>query len=465
MKERSYLAIDLKSFYASVECVERGLDPLTARLVVADPERTDKTICLAVTPALKAYGIPGRCRLFELEERVREIRRTTGERVTYIVAPPQMRHYVDVSRTINGIYQKYVSADDMHVYSIDEVFIDVTDYLYYSRMTARRFASEVVRDVLASTGITATVGIGTNLYLAKIAMDIVAKHAPPDADGVRIAELDEAGYRALLWDHTPLTDFWRIGHGTQRRLESHGMFTMGDVARTSLCNEDRLYKLFGVDAEILIDHAWGYEPCTVADIKSYVPSAHSISSGQVLPRAYTFDECRTVLCEMTDAMALELVDRGLSTDLLTLDIGYEKAPIGYGGATVTDRYGRIVPKPAHGSANLGTHTSSSRRITDAVLGIYERVADRDLPVRRINIAACGVLASSCEQFDIFTDPNALLRERDMQRAMIEIRKKYGKNAVLRGVSLESCATAIERNGQIGGHGAERRRGRSKLQYE
>lgn len=465
MKERSYLAIDLKSFYASVECVERGLDPLRANLVVADPERTNKTICLAVSPALKAYGIPGRCRLFELEEKLGAIRRTTGRDIKYIIAPPQMRHYVETSELINSIYKKYVSEDDMHVYSIDEVFIDITDYLYYRRMTPREFAIMIVRDVLSTTGITSTVGIGTNLYLAKIAMDIVAKHMGADADGVRIAELDEAGYRELLWDHRPITDFWRIGKGARDRLERHGMFTMGDIARTSIHNEDRLYKLFGVDAEILIDHAWGYEPCTIADIKSYVPAARSLSSGQVLPHPYTFERCRIIIREMADALALDLYSRGLSTDLLTLDVGFDKAPDGYSGAVSTDAYGRTVPSPVHGSANLGTHTSSAKRIAEAFLSIYDRIVPHELLIKRVTTDACGVLASKCEQCDMFSEPGALEREERMLDAMLSIRNKYGKNAILRGTSYKDGATAIERNGQIGGHSAERRTERTRLLYE
>lgn len=467
MSARAYVAIDLKSFYASVECIERGLDPLTAKLVVADPERTNKTICLAVTPALKAYGLSGRCRLFEVEEKLREVRRTTGENVRYIIAPPQMRHYLDASSRIHRIYQKYVSRDDIHVYSIDEVFMDVTDYLRYSRMSVREFTKTIILDVLSSTGITATAGIGTNLYLAKIAMDIVSKHIAPDGDGVRIAELDEIKYRYLLWDHRPLTDFWRIGHGTAGRLERHGIFTMGDIARTSLQNEERLYKLFGIDAEILIDHAWGYEPCTIADIKAYRPSAHSISSGQVLPHPYTADKGRIVVREMTDSLALDLVSKGLMTDTLTLDVGYDRVGVGvdYNGELHTDRYGRAVPKSAHGTANLGTHTSSARRISDAVISLYDRITDERLQIKRFTVAACNVLAADCEQCDIFSDPAALEREHQMQRAMLNIRKRYGKNAILRCTSLEDGATAIERNGQIGGHGAERRRDKTRLRYE
>lgn len=467
MPSSSYVAIDLKSFYASVECIERGLDPLTAKLVVADPERTNKTICLAVTPALKAYGISGRCRLFELEEKLREIRRATGENVRYIIAPPQMQHYIDVSSRIHGIYQKYVSRDDIHVYSIDEVFIDMTDYLRYSRMSARDFTKTIILDVLASTGITATAGIGTNLYLAKIAMDIVSKHIEPDCDGVRIAELDEMNYRYLLWDHRPLTDFWRVGHGTAVRLERHGILTMGDVARTSIHNAERLYNMFGVDAELLIDHAWGYEPCTISDIKSYRPETHSISSGQVLPHPYDFEKGRIVVREMTDSLALELVGKGLSTDTLTLDIGYDRigGDVKYNGELHTDRYGRTVPKPEHGTASLGTHTSSSRRISAAMISLYDRITAKHLLIKRFTLAACNVLAADCEQCDIFTAPAALEREHQIQCAMLDIRKRYGKNAILRCTSLEEGATAIERNGQIGGHGAERRRDKTRLQYE
>ncbi len=463
--ERTYIAIDLKSFYASVECVERGLDPLRAKLVVADAERTNKTICLAVTPALKSYGIPGRCRLFEVESRVREIERETGERLSYITAPPQMSHYIDASVEIYGIYLKYVSPDDIHAYSIDEVFIDATDYLRLYKKTAREFAALLIHDVLRSTGITAAAGIGSNMYLAKVAMDIVAKHVPADRDGVRIAELDEAGYRRTLWDHTPITDFWQVGPGISSRLERCGIRTMGELARASVHNEERLYSMFGINAELLIDHAWGYESCTMRDIKSYRPSTSSLSSGQVLPCPYPYEKFTIVLREMTDALALELFGRGLSTDTLTLDVGYDKAGASAGIATRADRYGREVPLPAHGTASLGTHTSSRRRLTDAMMALCRRITDERLPVRRVTVTACNVLAAACEQYELFTDPAAMERERNIQHAMLAIRRRFGKNAILHGTSLEDGATAIERNRQIGGHASARRDGKTRLRYE
>ncbi len=455
---RTYIAIDLKSFYASVECVERGLDPLKTNLVVADASRTSGTICLAVSPSLKAYGIPGRCRLFELEERLREVRRETGVTVPYITAPPQMSHYIDASASIYAIYLKYVSPDDIHAYSIDEVFIDATAYLGMYKKTPREFAELLIREVFASTGITATAGIGENLYLAKVAMDIVAKHAPPDAHGARIAELDCAGYRKTLWDHRPITDFWQVGGGTAARLGKCGIYTMGDLARASVNGSDAIYAMFGINAELLIDHAWGYETCTMRDIKTYRPETRSMSSGQVLPCPYPYEKFTTVLREMTDSLSLELFGHGLSTDVLTLDVGYDKlgAATFPGVPASEDRYGRRVPLPVHGTANLGTHTSSCRRITDAVLSLCRRITDERLPVRRVTVTACNVLPSCCEQLDIFTDPEKDEKERAMQRAMLDIRKKFGKNAILHGTSLKSGATAIERNGQIGGHMAERR---------
>lgn len=501
--EKTYVAIDLKSFYASVECVERDLDPLTTNLVVADPSRTEKTICLAVSPSLKAYGIPGRARLFEVVQRVGEVnaqrkmkapgRTFSGKsssayalskdpslELDYIVAPPRMAHYMEHSARIYEIYLKYVAPEDIHVYSIDEVFIDATPYLKTYGVDGKGFARMLIRDVLDSTGITATAGIGTNLYLCKVAMDIVAKHVEPDSAGVRIAQLDEMSYRRLLWDHRPLTDFWRVGRGYARKLEQNGMYTMGDVARCSLGKpgeffcEDLLYKLFGVNAELLIDHAWGYEPCTIAHIKAYKPTTNSVSSGQVLTHPYTFEKTRLIVKEMAELLALDLVEKGLTTNQLTLTIGYDIENLTdpeirgrYHGPVATDHYGRKIPKHAHGTANLPRRMSSSRRITEAILEIFDRVADPDLLARRLNITA-NFLASEkeqgsaegFEQMDLFADTAAreredaeLERENRRQKAMLEIKRKYGKNAILRGMNLEKDATTVERNSQIGGHKA------------
>lgn len=503
MGERSYIAIDLKSFYASVECAELGVDPMTTNLVVADASRTEKTICLAVSPSLKAYGIPGRPRLFEVVERVREInaerrRRAPGGVLTgsssdarelkrnpslaldYLVAPPQMGKYVTCSLGIYNIYLRYIAPEDIQAYSIDEVFIDATPYLSTYKMTPRQLAMRMIRDVLDEIGITATVGIGTNLYLAKIAMDIVAKHMPPDADGVRIAELDEQSYRRTLWTHWPLTDFWRIGPGTARRLASRGMYTMGDIARCSLGgardlhNEDLLYQLFGVGAELLIDHAWGWEPCGMADIKAYRPETSSISSGQVLSGPTDYETAKLIVREMTDLLSYDLIDRGAVTDQITLYIGYDVENLNdptrraaYRGAVTTDHYGRSVPKSAHGMKNLSEPTASAKRLLEAMTELYERIADQTLLIRRINLSA-GHLVSElqaeaerpCEQLDLFADPSeheaerqTLEREKRMQKAILGIRKRYGKNAILKGMNLLDGATAIERNGQIGGHKA------------
>jgi DNA polymerase V len=505
--EKTYLAIDLKSFYASVECRERGLDPLTTNLVVADESRTEKTICLAVSPSLKSYGISGRARLFEVVQRVKEVnaerlRRAPGHafregsvhnpdlrdpslRLDYIVAPPQMGRYMEVSTQIYQIYLKYVAPEDIHVYSIDEVFMDVTDYLRTSGKTAHDFAMEIIRDVLRTTGITATAGIGTNLYLCKVAMDIVAKHIKPDRDGVRIASLDEMSYRRLLWTHRPLTDFWRVGKGYARKLEANGLFTMGDVARCSLGgkgafhNEDLLYKLFGVNAELLIDHAWGWEPCTIAEIKAYRPESNSIGSGQVLQQPYDFEKDKLIVREMTDLLVLDLVEKRLVTDQIVLTVNYDienlKEPERakrYKGEITTDYYGRRVPKHAHGSANLGRKTSSTKVIMDAMMDLYDRIVDPDLLVRRVNVVAGRVMdegtvpkeESGFEQMDLFTDhaaekerrqreENRLKRERKLQETVLQMKKKYGKNAILKGMNLEEGATAMERNRQIGGHKA------------
>lgn len=504
--ERSYIAIDLKSFYASVECVERGLDPLTTNLVVADSSRTEKTICLAVSPSLKTYGIGGRARLFEVVQRIEQVntqrkykapRRTfTGKSynapelnsnpslaVDYIVAPPQMARYMEVSTNIYQIYLKYISPEDIHVYSIDEVFIDATAYLKTYGLTARELAVKMIRDVLKNTGITATAGIGTNMYLAKIAMDIVAKKMPADNDGVRIAELDEMSYRRQLWNHRPLTSFWRVGHGYASKLEEKGLFTMGDIARCSLggkydyYNEDLLYKLFGVNAELLIDHAWGWEPCTIEDIKSYKPENNSISSGQVLQCPYDFEKGKLIVREMTDLLTLDLVDKGLVTDQIVLTVGYDIENLTdtfkrmqYNGQITTDHYGRQVPKSAHGSINLGQHTSSTKIITEKVMELYDRIVDPQLTVRRMYVVANHVIDENNieehppEQLDFYTDYEALeiqkteekerlFRERNMQKSLLRIKKKYGKNAVLKGMNLEEGATTVERNGQVGGHRA------------
>jgi len=454
--DHSYIAIDLKSFYASVECIDRGLNPLTTNLVVADPSRTEKTICLAVSPSLKAYGIPGRARLFEVQQKLKEIKKRTGKEVEYIIAPPRMARYIDVSADIYAIYLKYISPEDIHVYSIDECFMDVTNYLKLYNMSAKELAAKIIHDVLDNTGITAAAGIGSNLYLCKIAMDIVAKHVEADASGVRIAELDEMTYRRLLWDHRPLTDFWRIGSGIAKRLEDNGMYTMGDIARVSIYNEDLLYKLFGIDAEILIDHAWGYEPCTMKDIKSYKPSTNSISSGQVLHHPYDYNKARLVVKEMTELLVLELVDKQVVTDSITLTIGYDRSNVEegrYKGELVIDRYDRAIPKSAHGTANLGVTSNSTSKIMSAVLELYDRIADKNLLVRRINISANNLVEEKYMQFDLFTDPNKLAKERKMQEAMLSIKKKFGKNAILKGMNLEEGATTRERNNQIGGHKA------------
>lgn len=493
--EKTYIAIDLKSFYASVECAARGLDPLDTHLVVADSTRTEKTICLAVSPSLKEYGIPGRARLFEVVERMREVNRERKQKsplraftgksyvkseltadpfleADYIVAPPQMARYEKVSASIFNIYQQYVAPEDIHVYSIDEVFIDVTGYLNLYKLTAHELTVKMIRDVLKQTGITASAGIGTNLYLAKVAMDIVAKHAPADADGVRIAELNEESYRRLLWDHRPLTDFWRVGRGYARRLEAHGLFTMGDVARCSLENEDLLYNLFGVNAELLIDHAWGFEPCTIADIKAYRPAENSLSSGQVLQYAYTAEKGKLIVKEMTDLLVLDLVSKRLKTRRIGLYVGYDienlKDGKPYRGEIVTDNYGRRVPKPATGSENLRGYTSSTKEIMEAVSRLYDRIVDKNLLVRRMNVVAVDVLPEdgvpedTPKQLDLFTDyekeeerekerAKELGKERRMQEAALSVQNKFGKNALLKGMNLEEGATTRERNGQIGGH--------------
>lgn len=475
-KARTYIAIDLKSFYASVECAERGLDALTTNLVVADESRTDKTICLAVSPSLKAYGIPGRGRLFEVKQMVRQVNAERGRKarltgkswddaavqadphlaVDFLVAVPRMALYMEVSAKIYEVYLKYVSSEDIHVYSIDEVFIDATDYLPLYGLTAHELTRRMIQDVLDTTHITATAGIAPNLYLAKVAMDIEAKHSPADKDGVRIAELDEATYRHKYWTHRPLTDFWRVGRGIAARLEKNGMYTMGDVARCSLRSEEVLYRLFGVNAELLIDHAWGWEPCTMAAIKAYRPSANSLSSGQVLSAPYSFEKGRVIVREMTDALVLDLVEKKLVTDQMVLHIGYDMESLSadYHGDVEADWYGRDVPKPAHGSVNLGRQTSSTTLIADAVMDLYDRIVDRRLFIRRVYVVANHVIDESKVegiQLDLFEEPVDTERERSRQEAILAIRRKFGKNAILTGIDFEEGATARERNNQIGGH--------------
>lgn len=497
MGERTYIAIDLKSFYASVECHERGLDPMDTNLVVADESRTDKTICLAVSPALKAYGIPGRCRLFEVRERVRDInterrqntpnKRFNGKSasdsmlkknpslsVDFVIAKPRMSHYIQCSTRIYGIYLRYIAPEDIHVYSIDEVFIDATEYLKLYSLSAHDFAMRLILEVLKETGITATAGIGTNMYLAKIAMDIMAKHIKADSNGVRIAELDEMSYREKLWSHTPLTDFWRIGHGYAKRLNEHRLFTMGDIARCSERNEELLYRLFGINAELLIDHAWGWEPCTMKDIKEYRPSANSIGSGQVLQYPYTYEKARLVVAEMANALSLDLVGKKLKSKELVLAVGYDAENMknsSFNGTTRTDHYGRTVPKAAHGSYSFSGFTSSSKEIEEAALRIFDQCINKNLLIRRIYITAMKVMAESeadrisePTQLDLFTDINEYERnkeimkaeqekERKLQDATLDIKNRFGKNALLKGLSLEEGATAKERNLQIGGHKA------------
>lgn len=499
---RTYIAIDLKSFFASVECVERGLNPLTTNLLVADVSRTEKTICLAVSPSLKAYGIGGRARLFEVNQRLREVNyersckapdyRLTGKSwkddelkehpdwaVDYIAAPPQMAKYITYSTHIYEIYLKYVAPEDIHVYSIDEVFMDVTSYLATYRMTAHALAMTIIRDVLHHTGITATAGIGTNLYLCKIAMDIMAKKAPADKDGVRIAELDEMSYRELLWDFKPITKFWRVGKGIADKLAQYGMHTMGDVALCSVEHEELLYRLFGVNAELLIDHAWGWEPCTMEFVKAYRPESNSLSSGQVLTEPYTFNKARVVVQEMADAAALDLVSKRLVTDQLVLTVGYDVESLTnpeiratYNGPVTTDHYGRQVPKHAHGTANLGRYSSSTKQLTNAVVSLFDRIVNPHLLIRRLTLTTNHVISEekmkqasgAPVQLDLFTDydllekqqraeEEAAAKERRMQEALLHIKSRYGKNAILRGLNFAEGSTAIERNKQIGGHKA------------
>jgi len=505
--DKTYVAIDLKSFYASAECMQRDMDLLDTNLVVADPTMTEKTICLAVSPSLKTFGTGGRPRLFEVVQRVREVnaerlakapgRKFSGKSAVYselmkdpsleldfIIAPPQMHKYMEISTKIYQMYLKFVSPDDIHVYSVDEVFIDATRYLELYHVSAHEFTMMLVRSVLKETGITATAGIGTNMYLCKIAMDIVAKHMPPDEDGVRIAELDEKSYRRLLWDHRPLTDFWRVGKGYARKLESHGLFTMGDIARCSIGkptdfhNEDLLYKLFGINAELLIDHAWGWEPCTIADIKGYHSESNSISSGQVLSYPYGFNEARIVVQEMADLLVLDLVRKNLVTDQMVLTVGYDRTSLEdpkirekYHGPIERNYYGQTVPKNAHGTINLKGYTSSTKEITEAVMTLFDRIVNKDLLVRRMYVVANKVIPPKSEkdpheneQLDMFTDYAAreqeekehaekLALEKKEQETILKIKEKFGKNAILKGMNLQEGATAKDRNSQIGGHRA------------
>ena len=469
--QRTYIAIDLKSFYASVECVDRGLDPLTTNLVVADESRTDKTICLAVTPSLKAYGIPGRARLFEVKQKARGI--------DFIIAPPRMAHYIEVSSRVYSVYLKYIAPEDIHVYSIDEVFMDVTNYLATYKMTAHQLAITMIRDVLSQTGITATAGIGTNLYLCKVAMDIMAKKAPADKDGVRIAELDEQTYRRELWDYRPITKFWRVGRGIANKLAFYGIDTMGRLARMSEQNEELLYKLFGVNAELLIDHAWGWEPCTIANVKAYRPETNSFSSGQVLQEPYTFQKARVVIQEMAEGMALDLVAKRMVTDQLVLTVGYDAECLTrpdirdlYHGEITTNYYGKLVPKHAHGSLRFDKPTSSSRLLMNGAAELFDRHVNPNLLIRRLNLCVNHVVSESTlaqqpaqpQQLDLFTDYETLERqqqeeqarldkERRLQEAQLKIKQRFGKNAILRGLNYSEGATAKERNAQIGGHRA------------
>ena len=496
---RVYLCIDLKSFYASVECKERNLDPLKTNLVVADESRTEKTICLAVSPSLKQYGIPGRARLFEVIQKVKEVNRERKRLIyshkfngksydddilkkrkdyelDYIVATPRMGLYMKYSTQIYNVYLKYISSEDILVYSIDEVFCDITNYLSYYKMSPKHLATKIIHDVYNTTGITATAGLGTNMYLAKVAMDIVAKHSEPDKNGVRMSGLDEMRYRKLLWEHKPITDFWRVGSGYAKKLYEHNIYTMGDVARCSLENEELLYKLFGVNAELLIDHAWGYEPCTIKQAKLYKPLSNSMSSGQVLHCAYNFTKAKLIVREMCDMLTLDMVRKNVVTNQLVLTIGYDIENLtnldikeSYDGDITIDRYGRKIPKHAHGTVNLNHKTSSSKLIREAVVGLYDRIVNKNLLIKRINISANNLVDEALvkdeviyEQFDLFSDNDLVDEsnkkqkideetERNLQRTMLSIKDKYGKNSILKGMNYEEGATARDRNKQIGGH--------------
>jgi len=485
-EQKIYIAIDLKSFYASVECQERGLDPITTNLVVADNSRTEKTVCLAVSPSLKSYGIPGRARLFEVVQKVKEVnierkikapnqlftgssyddialKKNADLELSYIIAPPRMRYYMKYSSNIYNVYLKYFAPEDIYVYSIDEVFIDITHYLKTYNMKPRQLVTKVIQDVYEITGITATAGIGTNLYLCKVAMDIVAKHIRPDKNGVRIAGLDEMSYRKLLWNYRPITDFWRVGKGYAKKLEQRRIFTMGDVARTSIQNEDLLYKLFGVNAELLIDHSWGWESATIESIKSYKPASNSISSGQVLHCPYNYENTKLIVKEMTELLSLDLVKKNLVTNQIVLDIGYDIDNV-HNGEIAIDRYGRKVPKPAHGTINIDHKTSSTKILTEHVIKLYKQIVDEKLLIRRINVTANNVVNENTlkedkyEQIDLFVDYNELNKkikkeqdEKQIQKAMLDIKNKYGKNAILKGMNLQKEGTTIQRNSQIGGH--------------
>ncbi|MBO5375563.1 MAG: DNA methylase [Bacilli bacterium] len=496
---RVYACIDLKSFYASVECKERGLDPLTTNLVVADESRTEKTVCLAITPSMKQYGLGGRARLYEVIQKVKqvnydrkrnnnyksftnksvndnELKKDKSLELDFIIAPPRMSYYMDYSTKIYNVYLKYLSADDIYVYSIDEVFCDLTNYLQYNNMTPRELVTKMIHDVYETTGITATGGIGTNMYLAKVAMDIVAKHTEPDKFGVRMAELDEMSYREKLWSHKPLTSFWRVGPGYTKKLESKGIYTMGDIARCSIENEELLYKLFGVNAELLIDHAWGWEPCTIKDIKSYKPERNSISSGQVLHCPYTFKKAKIIIKEMADLLALDLVKKNLVTNQLVLTIGYDIDNLTipeirnrYDGDITYDHYGREVPKHAHGTINIDHYTSSSKIIMDNMMKLFEKIINKELLIRRVNVVACNVVPPESvkdkkivQQFDLFSNNEEQEKlkikeledeqeEKKVQEVLLSIKNRFGKNAILKGMNLEEGGTTIERNGQIGGH--------------
>jgi len=457
-QNKTYIAIDLKSFYASVECRERLLDPLTTKLVVADASRTSKTICLAVTPALKAYGLSGRSRLFEVEAKAAEIKRQTGKELEYVIAPPRMALYIEYSTRIYHVYLKYFAPEDIHVYSIDEVFIDATTYLKLYNKSAHQLAMEVIKSILKETGITATAGIAPNLYLCKIAMDIVAKHVPADKDGVRIAETDVMSYRKNLWEHTPLTDFWRVGKGTANRLAKYRMFTMGDIARMSLTNEDLLYKIFGVDAEILIDHAWGYEPVTMKEIKSYKSDTKSLGSGQVLHCPYDFEKAKLVMREMAEQLSLDLFKKKLLTTGIVININYDKESLEngeYDGEVVTDFYGRSMPKPAHGTIGLGSETNSSKIITENTIKLFEQIVNPKLLVRKLNITAINTIPAEEKQPSLFDEEEneSHGKEDNLQKTRLEIMKKFGKNALLKGMDLTEGATTKDRNSQIGGHKA------------
>ena len=494
-----YACIDLKSFYASVECRERGLDPITTNLVVADGSRTEKTVCLAVTPSMKQYGLGGRARLFEVMQKVKEVNRQRkiendnknfigkssndtelkkykNLELDVIIAPPRMAHYMKYSTNIYNVYLKYISPEDIFPYSIDEVFCDITDYLNYYKMSPRELITKIIHDVYQTTGITATAGIGTNMYLAKVAMDIDAKHTEPDKYGVRLSELDEMSYRKKLWNHRPLTSFWRVGPGYAKKLEENHMYTMGDVARCSIENEDLLYKLFGVNAELLIDHAWGYEPCTIKDVKNCKPERKSISSGQVLHTPYEYEKAKLIIKEMSDLLSLDLVSKKLATDQLVMTIGYDvenltnpKIRKNYNGEITIDRYGRRVPKHSHGTINLEHQTSSSKIIIENMVKLYDNIVNKNLLIRKINIVANNLIGEEniqikhkIEQIDLFSDykdKTEIIKkeqleekqEKELQNILLNIKNKYGKNAILKGMNLEDGATTIDRNGQIGGH--------------